>query len=695
MKSVQFIFGVHNHQPIGNFDHVFEHSLKRCYEPFIGALERHPTLAVVIHFSGCLLEWLEEHYPDFLGRVKRLVERGNIELLAAGFYEPVLAVIPDQDKVGQINKMRSYLAANFNYDARGLWLTERVWEPHLAKPIREAGIDYLTVDDHHFLATGKSPEELTGYYNTDDQGYVVSVFPINQPLRYAMPFEEPEVVIDFLREKATENGEQVVVMVDDGEKFGVWPGTYERCYGKTAWLERMFTMLEEHAATIKTTTFKAYHAQHAPRGRVYLPSTSYFEMGEWTLPARSGERFADFTRSLKVNGKWEQIRSFIRGGIWRNFQSIYEESNWMQKRMIGISRRLHGVENGSTKQDKVLTTIRDDLWRAQCNCAYWHGIFGGLYLPHLRHAIYTHLLKAEQALDRVMQPVALAADIDGDGATEYSLQSETLKVIVSEIGGCIREFDILPKNFNVVNTMSRYRESYHRGVKEAETASTMKGSIHSINVSKEPGLEAYLHFDRAPRWMLMDHFLPPGVQLKQVRREFPEQGNLMFKRFERTNTHPFTLIGHGAVNGNPVTVQKKLLLTSRGLRIEIAISNEGNTRFQGVYGCELNFSLLGGHTPDRYYEIDGHVPARKYLDAIGHAKGVRRVALVDAWDGFRVTVDFPHSTDVWRFPVETVSKSEAGFEKVYQSSVVMPHWLLILQPHESQQLTFVIQVTLQ
>ena len=695
MKSVQFIFGVHNHQPIGNFDHVFEYSLKHCYEPFVDTLEHHPSLAIVIHFSGCLLEWLEEHQPFFLDRIKRLVERGNIELLAAGFYEPVLAVIPDLDKVGQIEKMKLYLANNFNYDAHGLWLTERVWEPHLAKTIREAEIDYLTVDDHHFLAAGKAPEELTGYYNTDDQGYVVSVFPINQSLRYAMPFEEPEVVIDFLLEKATEEGDQVIVMVDDGEKFGVWPGTYERCYGKSAWLERMFTLLEEHSPVIKTTTFSAYHSQYPPRGRVYLPSTSYFEMGEWTLPARSGERFADFTRSLKVNGEWEQIRSFIRGGIWRNFQSIYEESNWMQKRMISISRRLHSIENGSAKSDKTLASIQDDLWRAQCNCAYWHGIFGGLYLPHLRHAIYTHLLKAEQALDRIAEPGTFAADLDGDGATEYSLQSETIKVIVSELGGCIREFDILPKNFNLVNTMSRYRESYHREVKKAEIASAMRGSIHSITVSKEPGLEAYLHFDQVPRWMLIDHFLPPGVQLKQVRREFPEQGNLMFRRFERTATNPLTLTGRGNVNGNPVRVQKKLYLASEELRIDLQINNEGDRGFQSVYGCELNFSLLGGHTPDRYYRIDSKVPARKYLGSVGHSKGVRKVSLIDDWDGFEVVISFPHPTDVWRFPVETVSKSEAGFEKIYQSSVVMPHWLLTLQPHEVYRFTFTIQVAVE
>jgi alpha-amylase len=39
---------------------------------------------------------------------------------------------------------------------------------------------------------------------------------------------------------------------------------------------------------------------------------------------------------------------------------------------------------------------RRELYRGQCNCSYWHGVFGGLYLGHLRFAVYKHLLAAER-----------------------------------------------------------------------------------------------------------------------------------------------------------------------------------------------------------------------------------------------------------------------------------------------------------
>jgi hypothetical protein len=38
MSSIRFIFGVHNHQPVGNFDHVFEHHVREVYLPFLSAL---------------------------------------------------------------------------------------------------------------------------------------------------------------------------------------------------------------------------------------------------------------------------------------------------------------------------------------------------------------------------------------------------------------------------------------------------------------------------------------------------------------------------------------------------------------------------------------------------------------------------------------------------------------------------------
>ncbi|MEI8188533.1 MAG: hypothetical protein WCI75_02310, partial [candidate division NC10 bacterium] len=57
-----------------------------------------------------------------------------------------------------------FLTRRFGVSARGMWLAERVWEPHLAKPLAEAGVEYVILDDNHCRSAGLSDEALTGYY---------------------------------------------------------------------------------------------------------------------------------------------------------------------------------------------------------------------------------------------------------------------------------------------------------------------------------------------------------------------------------------------------------------------------------------------------------------------------------------------------------------------------------------------------
>jgi len=132
MDPVRFVFGVHLHQPVGNFDHVFEQHLRDVYRPLVERLVQHRFFPFTLHISGPLLEWLEAHDAAYLDQLGRLAADGHVELLLAGFYEPVLASLPRPDRIEQIGWMREAIRRRFGAQATGLWLTERVWEPDLA-----------------------------------------------------------------------------------------------------------------------------------------------------------------------------------------------------------------------------------------------------------------------------------------------------------------------------------------------------------------------------------------------------------------------------------------------------------------------------------------------------------------------------------------------------------------------------------
>ncbi len=96
--------------------------------------------------------------------VARLVDRRQVELLGGGFYEPILSIIPEADRQSQLRLMSRFLEDRFGARPRGIWLTERVWEPALAGTLARAGIEYTILDEEHFHYAGLKSLTQTVYH---------------------------------------------------------------------------------------------------------------------------------------------------------------------------------------------------------------------------------------------------------------------------------------------------------------------------------------------------------------------------------------------------------------------------------------------------------------------------------------------------------------------------------------------------
>src|SRR5690606_38684014 len=159
-SSVSLLFGVHAHQPVGNFPEVINDAHERCYKPFLHTLYRYPEFRFAVHFSGWLLDFLFKHYPQDMALLREMVTRGQVELFGAGDTEPVLAAIPERDRIGQIKTFSARLRKKLGQKPQGAWLTERVWESTIAPALVGCGIRYVIVDDYHFICTGKDKTGL-------------------------------------------------------------------------------------------------------------------------------------------------------------------------------------------------------------------------------------------------------------------------------------------------------------------------------------------------------------------------------------------------------------------------------------------------------------------------------------------------------------------------------------------------------
>ncbi|MFA5812639.1 MAG: alpha-amylase/4-alpha-glucanotransferase domain-containing protein, partial [bacterium] len=456
------LLGIHHHQPVGNFDDVFAEAFKKCYRQLLDALERHPNVKISLHHSGPLLDWAMKREEGYLDRVVKLVARGQVEIMGGGFYEPILPTLRPQDALGQIEMMQRFWEARTGIRPRGMWLAERVWEPSIASLMSDAGMRYTVLDDQHFRHAGITDETLFDYYRTERAGKAISIFPTDKQLRYFIPFREPHVVIDHLLELQRRFPGRAITYGDDGEKFGVWPGTYKWVI-EEGWLEKFLTGLDQNRDRIATVTFSELMEKRPAAGSIYLPTASYSEMLEWAMPADAILRYEDAKKSMERAGIWDKAAPFFRGGFWDNFLTKYPESNLMHKRAIHISNRIDEAE----ARGKKLPQAREAIYRAQCNCAYWHGLFGGIYLNYLRHALYQNMIDAELAADRALAGSGSfarldVADIDCCGSDEALLASDQLACIVKpKAGASLMELDFRPARFNLLNTFARRKEAYH------------------------------------------------------------------------------------------------------------------------------------------------------------------------------------------------------------------------------------------
>ncbi len=651
MSRPPFLFAIHNHQPVGNFEGVVRAAFDDCYRPLLEELARHPSFRFALHFSGPLWEFMERNERGLFDLVRELSRRGQVELLSGGFYEPVLPLIPETDRTGQVRMMNDYIEANFGQRPRGLWLTERVWEPQLPRSLAEAGIEYTLLDEEHFHYAGV--RDLAASYITEDAARSLRVFPIDKMLRYLIPFHPLEDVDARLRSIHEAGG--TAILGDDGEKFGVWPGTHKWVYDD-GWLPKFLAYVEDRG--IRMMSFSEYLDTVPPAAMIYLPPASYEEMTEWVLEPEAQAAYA----RLKA-GVPPEDRRFLRGGFFRDFLRKYPEANRLHKRMVMVSAAVRAAgENGEGLRH---------LYRGQCNDPYWHGVFGGLYLPHLREAAYHHLLEAEK---RTPDPPGWTAlDYDCDGREELALRDPSFGLLVKpSSGGTVVEIDRRRVSRNISNVLSRRREAYHRQDPAAGAGEGTGKSIHELGKTLPLEAAELTRYDRYSRVSLIDHFFDPATTPDAFRRiDFLEAGDFGEAPFvPAVDGRALRLERQGSVDAGggrvAVRLRKTISCGEGAVRVAIGIDNLSDRPVTLTYGSEWN------------------------LLAFPHEIELRGAAGAFLYDG-SLSFEPDGAAALWSFALRTLSQSEEGFDIIHQGYCLCPVWSVELPSNGSRSVAIVLK----
>jgi 4-alpha-glucanotransferase len=655
-KRFNFLMAIHFHQPVDNLGFVFEEICDKCYEPFLYTIQDYPSVRFNLHYTGGLLEWFRDNRPNVLEALKRLVKNGQIEIIGGGFYEPILSAVYPHDATGQLDMMSSFLRANLKTDTKGAWLAERIWEPHLPEILAGSNIEYTILDDQHLIYAGCKEGQLYGHYITEHNSKTLSVIPSDKFLRYVIPFKPVQDTLDYFKKTIKDYGRYTACYGDDGEKFGAWPDTYKNVYEK-GWLKRFLQALDDNSSWVRTWRISDYLKENASNGLIYIPSVSYEEMNEWSLSFEAGQALAGLKRHLKKYNMLHRYHTFLKTGIWKNFLIKYPEINHIHKRVLMASSRLSATEKNimtaKNPDDKPiaierLTKAKSELYKAECNCVYWHGVFGGVYMYHLRTALYKHLITAENVLDIIEQKAASRIDIDDvdfdcDGEKECVISTAKNTVVIDKAeGAVITEWSLKDRPLNIINTLARRREIYHESIKKR------------------------LYYDNYRRCLFMDHFFKENITLKSLKQnQYIECGDFFRARYQQEalrGADTIEMFRAGMAAGREIILRKAFTFgrEKETVKVSYLLDNISPGQASLFFGPELNFSITNDDKENDLFNV-------------------KSVQFHDRVEDIRVDIDFsipPYR--FFRYPVYTVSQSQKDIETNYQASCIVPVFKLVI-----------------
>ena len=645
MSTIKFIFALHNHQPVGNFNDVFEHAYKKSYKPFLELVRKYPSVAVSLHYSGPLLEWLVANKPEFIETLRTLTVRGNIELLSGAFYEPMLSMLPEKDRIGQIKLLNSYLREVFGYTPKGMWLPERVWSSELPYSIYESDLRYTVIDEHHV----RRERPVKGYYNTETEGRTTGIFSVSAALCEMIPGQSPEKVIDHLLSYASEKDQDVLVYIENGEKFGLYPESDARFN----WLHKFFELLDLNSSVIQTMTFRDYWEHNMPLGLCYPTEGAYPEMDQWA----------------------NTLSAF--GNAWNSFLIKYPEANWIHKRMCQISRKIAILENNENAP-RHLRRIKKQFWSGTSHDAYWHGIYGGIYLPHLRNAVWSNLITAEAEIDKHLynlcgQVCQEQADIDRDGYNDVTVITKALRAVFdSRIMGGLEELDYKPCGVNLCNTISCYPESFHEDM-----------DVRPV-------------YDKYPRYSLIERYYDKNFDVDMVREHTVEEASdflneaVEVKSTVSTNCVRFSR--NGWINWQRAHLCKTIEFNENGFDVHYRIKNNGIAEMDFWFGPEFNFSVNGGAWEKRYYAEPAEL-TNQTLEYVSDTEDVKKLLIKNTAEGYCITITSKQAARLMTYPNIIPVLSPEGIENIFQNVVLNYFWKLRIPPRSEKEITISVAIS--
>lgn len=642
MSKVYLILGSSSCQPHGVSDGDMEAVYEDHYKPFLRLLYNYPSVRFTLHYSGIVLDWIEKNHSEFTDVLAEMTGRKQVELIGGAYYDPIIPLVPKQDRLGQIEWMTAFLRKRFGRRPRGAWITQGIWDQSLASNLKNCGIEYTFLDEASFLRSDGHQKRYLRPCLTEDEGKTVTVFPIHRELEEQMRSGvEPGLFLDRLGEVALNEERAVFTFMPDGNGVDI------------AWFEMLLGALESRREWLEVVRPGYYSRNMTPSRRIYFQTSSQAELLAWIKPEASDG-----------------------SAIYRRMLTMYPESNLLYSKMQYTHVLVNQVRGDKSRK----LTAREDLWRGQAHHAYWLNPSGGIHRNELRKSAYSSLIEAEKTTRQkgIFIPSIVRVDFDMDGQEEYLYQGQEVNAYLHARGARIFELDHLRKPWNYLDTLSRRPEPFH--------TDEVRG----------------MGYDEHMRHAFLDHFISPETTLEEFASStYQELGDFVEGNFSVTDLDKdhatITLRRDGTVKVGrrsvPLAIEKTYTFGRSGFSVTYRLRNDDTRDLTVRFAPEVNISFRSSEVEDLRIAVRerGNRPA-EISPGQREIEAALEVLFNDLYNGASLSLSPEGKANFWSFPVYSWGNGPRGLTAYYSSNCIVGLYDVTMDSGESWETTFKVAI---
>jgi len=374
---------LHLYQPANADEKSIREAVDKSYFRLLRALEEHPDLKFTFNITGCLVErWVELGYSDLIRRIKRLIDRGQLEITGSAAYHPILPLVPSEEAIKQIKENEVILKKYFGVLPKGFFFPEMAFDDRTLKLVKKLGYEWVILDEFANYEFRIQNDESLRY----DLAYLDQKSGLKVVFR-SRKFSNGYVP-DILNSSIVKGQLSVVVTATDAELYGLRhedpTGEFEKLIKNKNLETATFSEFINKQKQLEKVSLRASNWESTPaelkRGEpfaLWYSRKNKIQVELWKFAKFADLALVKYPKDKNIKwARWHLVRGLASCNFWwasgKDFKIIFGPVAWnpddIERHMSELLRAIRSLENKKTlplkiKAEKMYTEIRFLIWQ--------------------------------------------------------------------------------------------------------------------------------------------------------------------------------------------------------------------------------------------------------------------------------------------------------------------------------------------